>query len=175
MKIKTGLLFFLTIFFFIPFFSSGQKTRIPGNKIKELHNETIDNPYLPNAYQNKKTTPPFYYQRNIPIKPLSSSIITTQVNVDVNGQNIVGDAANEPNIAVNPLNPNEILIGWRQFDNVSSNFRQAGRAYTFDGGQTWTFPGVIQPGIFRSDPVLDVDSSGNFYYNSLSVDNTNTQ
>jgi hypothetical protein len=63
-----------------------------------------------------------------------------------------------------------MVIGWRQFDNIGSNFRQAGWGYTADGGQTWTFPGVIQPGVFRSDPVLDYDTAGNFYYNSLSVD-----
>jgi hypothetical protein len=52
-----------------------------------------------------------------------------QVNV-VNGNNIVGDAANEPSICVDPTNGNKMSIGWRQFDSVSSNFRQAGFAYT---------------------------------------------
>jgi len=32
---------------------------------------------------------------------------------------------------------------------------------------TWTFPGVIEPGVFRSDPVLDADKDGNVFYNSL--------
>ncbi|MFQ5463358.1 MAG: hypothetical protein ACE5E5_12130 [Phycisphaerae bacterium] len=91
-----------------------------------------------------------------------------QVNVDENGLNRVGDAANEPSIAVDPNDPNRIAIGWRQFDTVLSNFRQAGRGYTTDGGQSWTFPGVLDPGVFRSDPVLDFDAEGNFYYNSLS-------
>jgi hypothetical protein len=63
-----------------------------------------------------------------------------------------------------------MVIGWRQFDTVASNFRQAGHAYTTDGGQTWTFPGVIDPGVFRSDPVLDSDSQGGLYYNSLTVE-----
>jgi hypothetical protein len=90
-----------------------------------------------------------------------------QVNVDALGANIVGDAANEPAIAVNPLNPSNIVIGFRQFDTVSSNWRQAGFAYTFDGGQSWTFPGTLQPGFFRSDPSLDADASGTFYYQSL--------
>ena len=49
-----------------------------------------------------------------------------QVNVDANGNNIVGDAANEPAIAVNPTDDNKMAIGWRQFDSVLSNFRQAG-------------------------------------------------
>jgi hypothetical protein len=51
--------------------------------------------------------------------------------------------------------------------------RQAGWGWTADGGQTWTFPGVIEPGVFRSDPVLDTDADGNFYYNSLTVQNGN--
>src|SRR6266508_2372448 len=48
-----------------------------------------------------------------------------QVNVDANGNNIVGDAANEPSIAVNPTDGSKMGIGWRQFDSVLSNFRQA--------------------------------------------------
>jgi len=60
-----------------------------------------------------------------------------------------------------------MVIGWRQFDNVNSSFRQAGYGYSTDGGHSWTFPGVIDPQIFRSDPVLDFDKEGNFYYNSL--------
>ena len=63
-----------------------------------------------------------------------------------------------------------MVIGWRQFDNVASNFRQAGWSYTSDGGHKWNFPGEIEQGIFRSDPVLDYDTLGNYYYNSLSVD-----
>jgi hypothetical protein len=51
---------------------------------------------------------------------------------------------------------------------VASNFRQAGYAYSHDGGASWTFPGVLQPGQFRSDPVLAADADGNFYYYSLS-------
>jgi hypothetical protein len=93
--------------------------------------------------------------------------VSVQVNVDGQGLNIVGDAANEPSISVNPVNPNNMVIGWRQFNSVTSNFRQAGWGYTFDKGQSWTFPGVLTPGTFRSDPVLDVDSSGTFYYQSL--------
>jgi uncharacterized repeat protein (TIGR01451 family) len=90
-----------------------------------------------------------------------------QVNVDVNGNNIVGDAANEPSIAVDPTDGSKMAIGWRQFDSVLSNFRQAGYGYTTDGGTTWTFPGVLENNVFRSDPVLDSDETGNFFYLSL--------
>src|SRR5438552_3385465 len=57
-----------------------------------------------------------------------------QVNVDSNGNNIVGDAANETSIAVDPTNGNKMTIGWRQFNSVTSNFRQGGWGYTTDGG-----------------------------------------
>ena len=42
-----------------------------------------------------------------------------QVNVDANGNNILGDAANESSIAVDPTDGNKITIGWRQFDSVT--------------------------------------------------------
>ncbi len=102
------------------------------------------------------------------------SFTSIQVNVDGAGANIAGDAANEPSIAVDPNAPNHMAIGWRQFDTIASNFRQAGNAYTTDGGRTWTFPGVLDPGVFRSDPVLSFDAAGVFYYNSLKVINPNT-
>ena len=147
-----------------PLISSAQNIRVPADKKIQMHHEIPGDKYSPNPYNNKLTSPPMRYK--------SSGIFTAQVNVNASGQNILGDAGNEPNIAVDPLNPNRIVIGWRQFDNVNSNFRQAGWSYTSDAGQTWTFPGVIEPGIFRSDPVLDYDSAGNFYYNSLTSDVT---
>ena len=90
-----------------------------------------------------------------------------QVNVDANGNNIVGDAANEPSIAVDPTDHNRMVIGWRQFNSVTSNFRQAGWGYTNNGGATWTFPGVLENNVFRSDPVLAADDTGRFFYLSL--------
>ncbi len=69
--------------------------------------------------------------------------VSVQVNVDEHGMNILGDAANEPSIAIDPTNPDRMVIGWRQFDTVDSDFRQAGFAYTDDGGKTWTVPGVL--------------------------------
>ena len=97
-----------------------------------------------------------------------NGFVSVQVNVDALGNNVLNDAANEPSIAVDPTNPNRMAIGWRQFDDISSNFRQAGVAYTSDGGLTWTFSGVLQPGQFRSDPVLESDADGVFFYSSLS-------
>jgi len=98
--------------------------------------------------------------------------ISRQVNVDASGQNIPGDAANEPSICIDPTNPNCIAIGWRQFDTTNSSFRQSGVAYTTNGGLNWTFPGNLELGTFRSDPVLASDANGVFYF--LGISNANT-
>src|SRR6266550_5639568 len=90
-----------------------------------------------------------------------------QVNVNASGNNIVGDAANEPSICVDPTNGNRMSIGWRQFDSVASNFRQAGVAHTISGGRTWSPRTVLQSNVFRSDPVLNSDNAGRFFYLSL--------
>lgn len=150
--------FSLSIIFLISsnlIFSQTEKQKPDPRK----YHEVKDDDYIPDLRQNQGRSPAYNYRL--------TNIVTTQVNVDANGQNIIGDAANEPSIAVDPNNPNKMVIGWRQFNTVSSNFRQAGYGYTTNGGQTWTFPGVIEPGVFRSDPVLDYDMDGNFYYNSL--------
>jgi hypothetical protein len=94
----------------------------------------------------------------------------SQVNVNAGGMNILGDAANEPSLCIDPTNPARVAIGWRQFDNIGSNFRQAGFAFSRDAGRTWTAPGSLTPGIFRSDPVLAAASNGTFYYCSLTGD-----
>ena len=155
-----------------PSLSFSQDARTPADRMMQMHHETMDDKYLPNAFNNKKTSPAYKYKSTGAQRSVSSSITTIQVNVDSSGRNIIGDAANEPNIAVNPLDENKIVIGWRQFDNVTSNFRQAGWAYTTNAGQSWTFAGRIDAGVFHSDPVLDFDKEGNFYYNSLANDFT---
>ncbi|MHC5024792.1 MAG: dockerin type I domain-containing protein [Planctomycetota bacterium] len=127
-----------------------------------IHHEVPQDPLMP------WTASPFGPWR-LPPETGAGLSPGVQVNVDEVGQNIVGDAANEPSLAVDPLAPNRLVIGWRQFDTIASNFRQAGWAYSHDGGRTWTFPGVIEPGVFRSDPVLDADADGRFFYYSLTT------
>lgn len=90
-----------------------------------------------------------------------------QVNVNAAQNNIVGDAANEPTIAISPVNPDQIVIAWRQFDSIASNFREAGISYSHDRGATWNMF-TLQNGTFRSDPVLGADADGRFIFSSLS-------
>ena len=119
-----------------------------------------ERPGMPPAPPRPRAVSPAFNSR-------SPAATIVQVNVDERGMNILGDAANEPSIAIDPMAPNRIVIGWRQFDSIESNFRQAGYAWSNDGGRSWHFPGVLTPGVFRSDPVLESDSSGTFYYYTL--------
>src|SRR5438105_2191698 len=127
---------------------------------KNVPLETYDNPPAPP--RTIETSPRMISQ--------FGAFTSFQVNVDASGNNILGDAANECSISVDPTNGSKMTIAWRQFNDVTSNFRQGGWGYTSDGGTTWTFPGVLQNGIFRSDPVTQSNEIGNFFYLSLQSD-----
>lgn len=115
--------------------------------------------------------PPSWMVRSAPAARITVGPFTShQVNVNLAGENILDDAANEPSIAADPRNPNRLVIGWRQFDSIDSNFRQAGVAFTRDGGRTWRSAGPLDPGVFRSDPVVRADGAGLLYYYSLTTD-----
>ena len=95
------------------------------------------------------------------------SYTSVQMNVDNAGQNIAGDAAHEPTIAFDPNNPTKLVSGWKQFATAQSGNRQGGWAYSDDGGKSWHFQGVVTPGEQRTNIMVDVDSSGDFYYQNL--------
>ncbi len=130
-------------------------------KVYAPKSERLDHPPMLNPIP---AVPSVAYGGPVSFGPYTS----VQVNVNGTGNNVPNDAANEPTLAIDPRDPNRMAIAWRQFDTVASNFRQLGRAYSTDGGATWTFPGVLDPGQFRSDPVLSVDGFGVFYLASLS-------
>ncbi len=153
-SVFTGLL----SLFLVPL-ASGQLAptqRVP----RDVPLETYDNP--PAAPRVIETSPRMISQ--------FASFTSFQVNVNASGQNIVGDAANECSISVNPIDGSKKTIAWRQFNDVTSNFRQGGWGYTTNGGATWTFPGVLENDVFRSDPVTNSDEVGNFFYLSLQSD-----
>ncbi|MEE8154248.1 MAG: hypothetical protein V3T53_04735 [Phycisphaerales bacterium] len=143
---------------------AGADGSVPPEKRAQKHDQPLETYVEPSirSIPGPRLTAP-------PAMPTAGGFISVQVNVDEFGDNILNDAANEPSIAVDPTAPNRMVIGWRQFDTVNNSFRQGGWGYSNDGGRSWTFPGVLEPGVFRSDPVLDFDAEGNFYYNSLSV------
>src|SRR6266513_2759453 len=138
-----------------------------------VFSQTVARKPLPTEPLEKYDNPPAV-AAPAPALAISPALVSTfgpytsyQVNVDASGNNRVGDAANEPSICVDRNNPNRMSIGWRQFNSVASNFREAGFAYTTNGGTRWIAPGVLQNNVFRSDPVLNSDTTGRFFYLSL--------
>src|SRR4029450_10551421 len=116
--------------------------------------QTVPRKPLPKEPLEKYDNPPALAAPAVRIAPAVvsqfGSYTSYQVNVDANGNNRVGDAANEPSICVDPTYGNKMSIGWRQFDSVLSNFRQAGFGYSTNGGRNWVSPGVLQPNVFRA-------------------------
>ena len=68
--------------------------------------ETYDNPPAPP--RKIETSPRMISQ--------FGSFTSFQVNVNANGNNILGDAANECSISVDPTNGSKMTIAWRQFN-----------------------------------------------------------
>ncbi|HYJ06746.1 MAG TPA: sialidase family protein [Chthoniobacterales bacterium] len=132
--------------------------------------QTAPRKFLPEDHLEKSDDAPMYiFRQGVFAAGMISQqgpFTSYQVNVTSGGQNITGDAANEPSIAVDPTNRTKMSIGWRQFDSIGSNFRKAGYGYTSNGGTSWTFPGALD-NTFRSDPVLASDATGSFFYLSL--------
>ena len=110
----------------------------------------------------------------VPTLAAAASLALAQRGVQINthpftGEDIIGDAGNEPTLAISPVDPNRFVVGWRQFPAVNSDARYAGFAYSSDGGLSWTNGGVLDeppsvPNAQQSDPVLSVDSQGVFHY-----------
>src|SRR5216117_2711360 len=137
--------------------ASGQTAPYPGGRPEPL--EKYDMPPAALGTYRLESSPRM-------VSPYGA-FVSYQVNVDANGNNIVCDAANEPSISVDPTDLSKMAIGWRQFNSVTSDFRQGGWGYTTNGGTTWTFPGVLENNVFRSDPVLNSNETGTFFYLSL--------
>lgn len=81
-------------------FSQSDKQQKGNPPDPTAHHEVKDDDYVPDLRESQGRSPAYNYSMN--------NIVTTQVNVDVNGQNIVGDAANEPSIAVDRNDPNRM-------------------------------------------------------------------
>src|SRR4030067_3163403 len=84
------IVFFLVIVFLISsslIFSQTNEQKKGNPTDPTAHHEIKDDDYIPDLRESQERSPAYNYSM--------SNIVTTQVNVDANGQNIVGDAANE--------------------------------------------------------------------------------
>ncbi len=84
---------------------------------------------------------------------------------------------NEPSVQISRKNPNRVVAAWRDFrTGVSPALRRIGYSFSTDGGNTWSVseltPQIIPDAPLSSDPVVVVDTSGNFYIYTVSLNET---
>ena len=79
---------------------------------------------------------------------------------------------NEEQVAVNPLDPDNLVAVWRDF---RLGYRRVGVGTSFDGGLTWT-DRLLDSHYYtwHSDPGVTVDRFGNFYIVILSYEDTSS-
>ena len=85
---------------------------------------------------------------------------------------------NEPSVRISRKNPNRVVAAWRDFrTGVTPALRRIGYSYSTDGGITWSVsqltPQIIPGDSLSSDPVVVVDTAGNFYIYTISLNNVN--
>ena len=81
---------------------------------------------------------------------------------------------NEPSVKISRKNPNRVVVAWRDFrTGVNPALRRIGYSYSTDGGLTWSvsalIPQLISGAPLSSDPVVEVDTAGNFYIMTVSL------
>lgn len=83
---------------------------------------------------------------------------------------------NEPSVCISRKNPNRVVAAWRDFrygvDPVAN--RRVGYSYSTNSGLTWSNSAILDssliPGHTRnSDPVVTVDTAGNFYISVITI------
>lgn len=124
------------------------------------------------AAQSNGAAPDPHLQRRAPLSQsqIVSSAATglvraAQINIDTQQMNIIGDAANQPTIAIDPRAPGRMTVAFRRFPNIASNVAQASGAWSNDAGRSW-HPFDLDPGVTRTNPLVRSDALGTFFYSS---------
>ena len=81
---------------------------------------------------------------------------------------------NEPSVKISRKDPNRVVAAWRDFrTGVNPALRRIGYSFSTDGGLTWSvsalIPQLITGAPLSSDPVVEVDTAGNFYVMTVSI------
>lgn len=101
----------------------------------------------------------------VPLFTESDQSLFFNINISQNLQ-----PQNEPSVCISRKNPNIVVAAWRDFrygiDPVAN--RRVGYSYSTNAGLTWAVSQILDstllPNLTRnSDPVLTVDTAGNFY------------
>jgi len=92
--------------------------------------------------------------QTVPVSTTNTAVGKIYKNIKIIESLAFKTGSCEPSIAINPMNPNNMVVG-----NVLNDLH-----YTFDGGKTWTSNKLQSDlGVF-GDPCIIADSKGIFYY-----------
>jgi hypothetical protein len=116
-------------------------------------------------------------EQEIPTPPLALNTNDSPVpfaNVDIS-QNPAPQ--NEPAVRISRKDPNKVVAAWRDFRYGIDPFanRRVGYSYSTDGGTTWSVPQILDSTLLgsdyfkNSDPVIAVDTAGNFYISVITI------
>ncbi|MFZ1323513.1 MAG: sialidase family protein, partial [Ignavibacteria bacterium] len=102
--------------------------------------------------------------------PVYNSVLFTNYNIsrDTFPQN-------ETSVKISKTDPNRVVAAWRDFrQGVNPANRRVGYSYSTDGGVTWSVSQLLDSTVFpgfprNSDPVVAVDTAGNFYIAVITV------
>jgi hypothetical protein len=108
----------------------------------------------------------------------NSGLYRPYTNVLFSNINISQNSApqNEPSVRISRKSPNRVVAAWRDFRYGIDPYanRRVGYSYSVDSGATWSVPSILDstliPGYLKnSDPVVGVDSAGNFYIGVIAI------
>jgi hypothetical protein len=109
-------------------------------------------------------------RRTTLVAPTSMMAVGPRFNIRVTFDTSPDNARSESSIAVNPLNPYNMVAGSKRFTNPSRYEFSLAVYSTFDGGQSWAeaAPLTLLPGwAGTSDPALAWDNHGHAYLVAL--------
>ncbi len=109
------------------------------------------------------------------VEPGYSNLPSVFININLS-QNTAPQ--NEPSVKISRKDPNRVVAAWRDFrTGINPALRRVGYSYSTDGGTTWSvsalLPQIIPNAPLSSDPVVEVDTAGNFYIMTVSLNQSN--
>ncbi|OGU63283.1 MAG: hypothetical protein A2W30_03240, partial [Ignavibacteria bacterium RBG_16_36_9] len=103
------------------------------------------------------------------------TVLSSFDNINISSQSA---PQNEPSVRISRKNPNRVVAAWRDFrTGVNPPLRRVGYSFSTNGGETWSVsqltPQIIPGALLSSDPVVVVDTAGNFYIYTVSLNDLN--